>query len=67
MASRPKRLTLDRYDDLASTISANQAESYGWYFEGLPHPIRETSDDEHAEKGDPSSFAYRRWSAPPSK
>ena len=60
MASRSKRLTLDRYDDPASTISANRAGSYGWYFEGLQHAIHETSDDEHTEKSDPSSFADRR-------
>ena len=60
MASRSKRLALVRHDDPASSIYANRAGPFGWYPEGLPHSIHENSDDEQAEKGDPTSFGDRR-------
>ena len=60
MASRSKRVALVRHDDPSSPISANRAGPYGWYPEGLPHPIHETSDNEHTEKGGPTSFEHRR-------
>ena len=60
MASRPKRVALVRHDDPASPISANRAGQYGWYPEGLPHSIHETSDNKHTEEGGPTSFDHRR-------
>ena len=49
MVSLPKRVALVRHDDPASPISANRAGPYGWYPEELPHPIHETSDNEHTQ------------------
>ena len=57
MVSRPKRRAVVHPDDPASPIIANRAGPSGWNSGVLPHPIRETSDEEHSDACDPASFA----------